>query len=87
MKLVSGFSLRTIANSRVVVPVGATTVNFKGMITLNGCGAFLWEQLESDKTEAELVQAVQAEYEIDEQTASTDVKQFVAVLARAGFLQ
>ena len=87
MKLVSGFSLRTIADSRVVVPVGETTINFKGMITLNGSGAFLWEQLGTDKTETELVLALQDEYEIDEQTALLDVKQFVEVLSRAGFLQ
>ena len=87
MRLVEGFSLRTIADSIVVVPVGTATVTFKGMITLNGSGAFLWEQLETDKTETELRQAMQTEYEIDEETAAADIRQFIDRLSHAGLLE
>ncbi|RAV20725.1 PqqD family protein [Paenibacillus contaminans] len=87
MKISQGFSLRNIAGSNIVVPVGTAGVSFKGMITLNGSGAFLWKQLETDKTEEQLLQAMQAEYEVDEQTAKTDVGQFVGTLRHAGLLE
>lgn len=87
MKIASGFNLRTIADTRIVVPVGSATVNFKGMITLNGSGAFLWEQLEKGRTEAELLQAMREEYEIDEETAREDIHGFLSKLSHAGLLE
>ena len=41
MKVKDGFVLRAIAGSNIVVPVGAATAQFNGMITLNDSGAFL----------------------------------------------
>ena len=35
MKVKDGFVLRAIAGSNIVVPVGAATAQFNGMITLN----------------------------------------------------
>ncbi|MCS7463689.1 PqqD family protein [Paenibacillus doosanensis] len=87
MKLVNGFSIHTIADSQIVVPVGAATISFKGMITLNDSGAFLWKQLGTDKTEAELLQAMQEEYEIDAATAIADIREFVDKLQLAGLLE
>lgn len=87
MKISRGFSLRNIAGSNIVVPVGTSGVSFKGMITLNGSGAFIWKQLETDKTEEQLEQAMQAEYEVDEETAKTDVGEFVGTLRHAGLLE
>ena len=46
MKIKEGFVLRTIAGSNIVVPVGAASIDFNGMITLNDSGAFLWKELE-----------------------------------------
>lgn len=87
MKISSGFIVRHIADSCIVIPVGEETINFKGMITLNGSGEFLWKQLLEDRTEEELAAAIQEEYNIDTITAIEDVKQFVAKLSEAGFLQ
>lgn len=86
MRLKNGYSLRLIAGSWIVVPVGSATVSFKGMITLNGCGAVLWKQLETERTEQELLQALQQEYAVDEQTAIQDIREYVGKLSAAGLL-
>lgn len=87
MKIQKGFSLRSIAGSHIVVPVGTAGVSFKGMITLNSSGAFLWRELETDKTGEQLLQAMLEKYEIDESAAKADINQFVGTLQHAGLLE
>ena len=86
MKIVEGFSLKTIADNNIVVPVGENTVTFKAIITLNESGAFLWRQLENEKTEDELVKAMLEEYDVDEQTVKIDVAEFLDNMRSANLL-
>ena len=87
MKLKSGFVLRQIGGSYVVVAVGLQTLDFKGMIRLNETGAFLWEKLTAeDCTKEDLIAALTTEYEVDEATASRDVDAFVVSLKEADLL-
>lgn len=85
MKIKDGFLLRQVAGQTVVLPCG-DTLDLNMMITLNDTGAFLWEQLQSEKDEAALVAALLAEYDVDEATAKTSVAGFVAKLNENGFL-
>lgn len=85
MKLKEGFILRTVAGETVVLPAGGVT-NFDMMITLNETGKFLWELLEKETTEEALVQAITAEYDVDEARAARSVAAFVARLKELDFL-
>ena len=86
MKIKEGFLLREIAGGTVVVPVGKTSVDFNGMITLNDTGAFLWKQLENDISEEELLQRLLAEYNVTEDLAKKDINAFIAKLKDAGLI-
>lgn len=86
MKLKQGFVMRDIAGETIVVPSG-DELNLNMMITLNGTGKFLWERLEIGATMDELVQAMLAEYEVDEQTARAGAERFVNKLQERGFLE
>lgn len=86
MKILEGFVLKNIAGTNVVVPVGSNTVSFKAVVTLNESGAFLWQQLQNDSTEDELVTAMLKEYDVDEATAKADVAEFIGRLQEAGLL-
>lgn len=85
MKLKDGFLLREVAGETVVLPIG-DDLNLNLMITLNGTGRFLWERLETDAEEDDLVVSLLAEYEVDEPTARKSVQSFVAKLKTHGFL-
>ncbi len=88
VKIKSGYILREVAENNVVIPVGEETVNFNGIMTLNDSGAFLWSILSArDVDEKELVDAMLEEYEIDEKTASEDIKDFIATISEKGFLE
>lgn len=85
MKLKDGFLLRQVAGQTVVLPAGGD-LDLNMMITLNGTGAFLWQQLERETDEAALVKALLAEYDVDEATAKTAVAGFLKKLNDNGFL-
>jgi len=80
MKIQPGFILKEVADSFVIVPTGANIVDFSAMITVNETGAFLWKCLEEDTSVEELAKKLCSEYEIDMETALTDVKDFTDTL-------
>ncbi len=86
MKIKSGFILREVAGSYLVVAVGSRVKQFNGMINLNETGAFLWKLLEKGTTEEEAVAAMLGAYDVDEEIAKADVKAFIAKLTEAGVL-
>ena len=70
MQIKPGFAMRKIAGSNIVVPVGAASSDFNGMITLNDTGAFLWNCFLQPTTEAQVVEALMHEYEVERQRAA-----------------
>lgn len=87
MKRNQNYLLRELADSIVLVPVGRAAMTFRGMITLNETGRFLWEQLEQEQTAESLTAAVGETYEIDAARAAADVVAFLEQLALVGALQ
>ena len=84
MKLKNGVVVREVAGKTVAVSVGGGA--FRGMITLNGTAAFLWEALKEDTTEVALKDALKEEYEVDDAVALADMKAFISKLREAGLL-
>ena len=77
MKLKTGFVLRKVADTYVVVAIGAEAKKHNVMITLNETGALLWEKLSEGADEGSLVKAILEVYDIDEATAKADVNKFI----------
>ncbi|MBE6991228.1 MAG: PqqD family protein [Ruminococcaceae bacterium] len=87
MKLKEEFVLRQVADVWVVLPVGKTSVDFNGMLTLNESGALLWNTLEQGGDREKLADALLAEYEVARDTALADVDEFIAKLKEIGCLE
>lgn len=87
MKIVKEFILRDIAGECVLVPTGTTTQEFNGLITLSDTGKFIWENLEKVDSLEEMINLVLENYEIDKETATKDVIEFVAQLVGNGFVE
>ena len=79
MRVKKDYILSTIAGVNVVVPSG-DELDLDVMLTLNDTGKFLWEQLQTEKTEAQLLEAVLANYETDENEASSYISAFIQKL-------
>ena len=77
MKLKKELIKREIAGDVVLVPVGRTVYEANGLFILNEVGAFLWDKLSQAENADALLDAVLAEYEVDENTAKADVAAFL----------
>lgn len=87
MKIKDGFILRKVAENNIVVAVGKATLDFSGLITLNFSGAFLWSLMQNEITIDEMTQKMCEIYEIDFETAKTDITDFVSTLKGAGIVE
>ncbi|MBO4950037.1 MAG: PqqD family protein [Clostridia bacterium] len=86
MKLKEGFVLRKVADTYVVVAVGAEAKKHNVMITLNETGGLLWEKLSEGAEKKDLVDAILEVYDIDEATASADVDRFIEKVNSEGLI-
>lgn len=86
MKIKDGFLLKKVGGQNVVVALGEASRSFNGIIRLNDTGVFLWQQLQQDKSEEQLLAALTAEYDIDPQQAGADIADFVDSLRKAALL-
>ncbi len=80
MKVNLEFVAREVAGDYLLIPVGKTTLDLNGMMTLNEVGAFLWEKLPEAENEAALVDAVLDEYEAERAEVEQDVSEFLSKL-------
>lgn len=87
MKIKDGFMLRTIAENNVVVAVGKATLDFSGLITLNSSGAFLWSLMQNDVSIDEMAEKMCELYEVDFETAKSDIDDFISKLKGAGIVE
>lgn len=77
----SGLSSRKISGEVVVLDLESSRY-----LTINGSGVLLFDMLHEEHDRDELVAALLAAFEVDEDTAVRDVDTFIADLSRAGLL-
>ena len=87
MKIKDGFIVNKVGSQHVFVPVGEASMERHCMIRLNDTGTFLWEQLGANTTKDALVEALLAEYAVDEDMARADVATFLEKLRDADLLE
>lgn len=86
MKIKNGFMLKKVGGQNVVVALGEASRSFNGIIRLNDTGVFLWQKLQQETSEEQLLAALTAEYDIGEEQAKSDIAEFVGALRKATLL-
>jgi hypothetical protein len=69
---------RKTGNEYVLVPVTDNIADMDSVYTLNETGAFIWEQIDGKKSVAEIIREMTEEYDIDNETATTDILEFIS---------
>lgn len=77
----SGLSIRKVGNEVVILDLDSSRY-----LTISGSGVLLYELLHEERDRDELVAALLATFEVDEDTARLDVDAFIADLSSAGLL-
>jgi methyltransferase-like protein len=73
---------RKTGDEYVLVPVANNIADMDSVYTINETGAFIWEKIDGKKTVGEIIEALVTEYEIDNETASKDVQEFVGNMSK-----
>lgn len=84
MRMKGDFMLRQVARTWVVLPMGQSTLDLNGMLTLNESGALLWKTLEQGGGRDAMAAALTGEYDVSAEQAAADVERFLNKLADAG---
>ncbi len=87
MKIKDAYIIRDIAGETVVVPTGSEAAKFNGIITLNATGAFLFRRLKKGAKQDELIAALRASYDVGEQQAENDVREFINTIKERRLLE
>lgn len=80
MKINYDFVHREIMGDHVLVPVGKTSAVFNGLFPLTDTAAFIWDMLPDAPDEEYIVNKLLGEYEVDKETAESDVSEFLSKL-------
>ena len=88
MKIKKGFELRKICEENIIIAHGLENIDFTKVISLNESAAFIWQQVEGKEfTEADMVQILLDEYEVEEAQARADVKALAESWKQAGLVE
>lgn len=81
------FIYRRIVDESVLVPLHNNVADMDCIYTLNGMGAYLWERLATPATQAELEDAIMAEYDAEPIVLVKDLEKFLAEMVSIGALR
>ncbi len=73
---------RRIAGKNVLISVGGNIANFNGYIQLNDTASYLWQQLAEPRSVQELIFSLLNEFDVNEEEAEEDAKEFLAKLIK-----
>jgi len=80
------FILRTIAEAKVLVAVGAGVADFRGYIQMNPSAEKIWETLQNKVSAADIVDALYEAFDATREDLAKDVEETLAVLAAKGMV-
>jgi hypothetical protein len=75
---------RRIEDEVILVPIRQSVADLESIYTLNEVGAFIWEQMDGQRTIAELLTSVVQEFEVAEEEAQKDLAEFIQQLSAIG---
>ena len=87
MKIRSGFILREVLGSPMVVATGDAARNFHGMIKLNETAGFIWRCLQDGLTEPQIAAKLAEVYDVSQERAAADVAALLRQMNDHGFLE
>ena len=88
MKVKKGIVQSKVGDDFVLVPTGEAAKSFHGVVRLNETGVEIWNALEAELSEEEIVNKLMARYtDVDYETALRSVRSVTDKLKDAGLLE
>ncbi len=80
-----GYVVREIAGEFIAVPVDSTCGS--NIIILNPVSKLLWDELKTEKSFDELLDAILKNYDVSKEEAETDLKEFLMQLVENNLIK
>lgn len=77
MRLKYSFETMELDDGIVAIPVGEAAKEYHGVIKLNETAAFIFNLLQNDISEEEIVTALESEYKVAREKLIVDVKKYI----------
>ena len=87
MKIKQTVIYRQVVGEHMLIPVGDVPGEQNGLFALTETEAFIWEQIDKGLNEAEILDAVLNEFDVDPQTAIADIDGFLNHLSSYGIIE
>jgi hypothetical protein len=78
---------RKVVDEFILVPIHQDVADMDSIYTLNGVGAFVWEHLDTPRTQADLQAAMLEEYDADPEVIISDLEHFLGEMTGIGALR
>jgi Coenzyme PQQ synthesis protein D (PqqD) len=78
---------RVVAGETLIVPIRGKVGDLASIYSCNGTGSLIWQVLDKPATLADIVDAVEREYEVGQGQAEKDVKRFLDEMLAFGLLE
>jgi methyltransferase-like protein len=73
---------REVDNELVLVPIESNVASMNQLFTMNSVGCFIWKCLDGVKTEADIIQLIVDEFDVEPETAKSDLQDFLTDLQK-----
>lgn len=87
VKIKGEYVLREIGGDYILIPIGKTALEMNGMITMDEVGVTIWHGLEEAKSNEEILRTILDNYDVQEEVATADMKEFMDKLLDAGLVE
>jgi phage major head subunit gpT-like protein len=77
---------RVVAGETLIVPVRGKVGDLASIYSFNGTGSLIWQLLDAPRSLADLIDAVEHEYEVGQEQAQKDVTQFLNDMLSVGLV-
>ena len=75
---------RRIQDEVILVPIRQNVADLESIYVLSEVGAHIWEQIDGRRTTAEILPLIVEEFEVTEEKAQKDLKEFMQQLSAIG---
>lgn len=86
MRLNNDFLIREVAGENILIATGNASQDFNGLITINEVAKFILENIDACENEDDLIRKITEEFDIDEETARNDAREYIYQALSVGII-
>jgi hypothetical protein len=82
-----GIVTRTVAGETILVPVYGDLADIQKIFSVDPVAKFIWDLIDGNRSFTEILDCVTAEFDVQPETASKDLSEFLNTLLSTGLIQ